>query len=81
VVNTFLFDLFFFRTNPVRRKSLGADPPSRGYGVAGEAAPSNIVLIIHAMLQAGGTLRRVPNVRGGHTSDFQSALAFFSVSL
>jgi hypothetical protein len=55
VVNTFLFDLFFFRTNPVRRKSLGADPPPRGYGVAGEAAPSNIVLIIHAMLQAGGT--------------------------
>ena len=23
------------------------------------------------------TLRRVPNVRGGHTNDFQSALAFF----
>jgi len=55
VVNTFLFDLLFFRTNSVRGKSLGADPPSRGYGVASEAAPSNIVLIIHAMLQAGGT--------------------------
>jgi len=54
VVNTFLFDLLFFR-NPVRGKSLGADPPWRGYGVPGEAAPSNIVLIIHAMLQAGGT--------------------------
>jgi hypothetical protein len=42
VVNTFLFDLFFFRTNRVWRKGLGADRPSRGHGVAGEAALSNI---------------------------------------
>jgi hypothetical protein len=44
-----------FEQIPFEEKVLGADPPSRGYGVAGEAAPSNIVLIIHAMLQAGGT--------------------------